>query len=146
MTCNVCQKVSIKFDPFCFLSVQIPAKEQLMAKTTTTADESVEKMLKNGPIMKNGNIPAPPPPTKESNDKSSLFTLNDENDGNGDDGEQQSTTAMVKPSTSQLSLVANISYGFFSVCAFKFHKWVIFSVGDSFPCPIFREKNKKLAK
>jgi hypothetical protein len=97
--------VSTKFDPFCFLSVQIPAKEQVMAKK---ADETAE-MLKNGPI-KNGDISSrtlTPPPIKEEE--------NVENDGNG---ELQST--VIKPYSSQLSLVANISYGFFSVSATKF--------------------------
>jgi ubiquitin C-terminal hydrolase len=33
--CNICNKVSIKFDPFCFLSVPIPAKERQMKSTIT---------------------------------------------------------------------------------------------------------------
>uniref|UniRef100_A0A914I8D4 ubiquitinyl hydrolase 1 n=1 Tax=Globodera rostochiensis TaxID=31243 RepID=A0A914I8D4_GLORO len=28
LTCNMCSKVSVKFDPFCFLSVPIPARER----------------------------------------------------------------------------------------------------------------------
>lgn len=28
VVCNVCGKISIKFDPFCFLSVPVPTKEK----------------------------------------------------------------------------------------------------------------------
>ena len=28
LVCPVCEKVSVKFDPFCFLSVPVPAKER----------------------------------------------------------------------------------------------------------------------
>uniref|UniRef100_A0A914LJF5 Ubiquitin carboxyl-terminal hydrolase n=1 Tax=Meloidogyne incognita TaxID=6306 RepID=A0A914LJF5_MELIC len=33
LTCNVCSKISIKFDPFCYLSLPIPAKERQVKST-----------------------------------------------------------------------------------------------------------------
>lgn len=35
LVCPVCNKVSIKFDPFCFLSVPVPAKERQARSTIT---------------------------------------------------------------------------------------------------------------
>jgi ubiquitin carboxyl-terminal hydrolase 15 len=33
LTCNVCSKISVKFDPFCYLSLPIPAKERQVNST-----------------------------------------------------------------------------------------------------------------
>lgn len=35
LVCPVCDKVSIKFDPFCFLSVPVPSKERQTRSTIT---------------------------------------------------------------------------------------------------------------
>lgn len=35
LVCPVCSKVSVKFDPFCFLSVPVPAKERQSKSNVT---------------------------------------------------------------------------------------------------------------
>lgn len=35
LVCPICEKISVKFDPFCFLSVPVPAKERQTRSTIT---------------------------------------------------------------------------------------------------------------